>query len=208
VLPSQIHVFPTAPDVRWLPEDLPATVYVPAAHRSPSQNGLAQIRLLDTIPADWIILTEDDLEWCADPLGTMGRWLERYANPDVLVYRFSAFGALTPRGAHVASAPLREQKGSQAVALRAEDARRLLAWGTAHPTDWRPKWAPFQDRPSDGFDKLIGYWALQDRPSVSFGLVSQPFFVRHLGIDSSLHSRGLPTDRQFVASAWSGDGAA
>ena len=43
---------------------------------------------IDQIDADWIILSEDDLEWCADPLGSMARWLEAHATPDVLVYRF------------------------------------------------------------------------------------------------------------------------
>lgn len=195
---AAIHLFPTDPDVAWLP-DLPGVhVYPPDQRRTANANGLAPIALLDAIPADWIILSEDDLEWCADPLGSMARWLDDHARSDVRVYRFFAFDALQrTEHPHAATAPLREQKGSQVVALRADHARRLAAWAAAHPRTWRPPGAPFQDRPHDGFDKLIGYWALQDRPSVTVGLVSRPFFVRHLGVHSVLHPFGRTMDAHF-----------
>jgi hypothetical protein len=203
VFGANVHVFPTAPDVSWMGRDtLPMCLYPPLERRRANANGYAPIGLLSVIDADWIVLSEDDLEWCADPLGSMARWLEAHATPDVLMYRFFAFDRLTPIGAHVASAALREMKGSQVVALRAEDARRFAAWAAAHPLDWRPKGAPYQHRPHDGFDKLLGYWALQDRPSVTHGLVSQPFFVRHIGVESSLHGRGIRRDAQFEAAAW------
>lgn len=208
VEPDQIHVFATHPDVSWLPEMPDIGLHVPAYRLTPNENGVAPIRLLHDITADWIILSEDDLEWCDDPLDTMARWLATYAQPDVLVYRFFAFDRLTPRGKHVASAPLKEQKGSQVIALRAADALRFAAWATVHRTDWRPKWAPFQDRPHDGFDKLVGYWALQDRPLVPFGFVSQPFFVKHVGLESSLHSHGRQMDAAFRAKPYAGQEAA
>lgn len=196
-----IHVFATRPDIGWMKRQMPDStvqVHVPRYRLTANENGLAPIALLDTIDADWIVLSEDDLEWCADPLGSMARWLEMYATPDVLIYRFFAFDRLTPVSKHAATAPLREQKGSQAVALRAADAKRFADWALAHPLDWRPASAPFQDRPNDGFDKLLGYWALQDRPLVTTGLVSQPFFVKHLGVQSSLHGRGIQRDAQFI----------
>jgi len=197
---NDIHVFPTDPDVRWMASSLmpPMTMYPPTARRTANQNGLAPIGLLDTIDADWIILSEDDLEWCADPLGSMSLWLAIHARPEVLIYRFFAFDRLTPVSPDAGTAPLREQKGSQVVALRANDARRFAAWAETHPISWRPSGAPFQNRPHDGFDKLLGYWALQDRPSVATGLVSRPFFVRHLGVQSSLHGRGIRMDANFI----------
>lgn len=194
---SDVHVFPTDPDVAWLPP-APMTVHAPLGRRRANANGIAPIALLDQIDADWIVLSEDDLEWCADPIGSMTRWLEAHATTDVIMYRFFAFDRLAPVSAHAGTAPLREQRGSQVVALRSEDARRFAAWATAHPLDWRPKSAPFQHRPHDGFDKLLGYWALQDRPAVTTGLVSRPFFVKHLGVQSSLHSRGVQMNAQFI----------
>lgn len=201
VAASDIHLFPTHPNIEWLRtqlDGLPVRVYVPPYRRTANENGIAPIALLDTIEADWIVLSEDDLEWCADPIGSMARWLETHATPDVMIYRFFAFDRLTSVSRYAASVPLREMKGSQAVALRAADARRFATWAAAHPLDWRPKSAPYQHRPHDGFDKLLGYWALQDRPSVTHGLVSRPFLVKHIGVESSLHSRGVRLDQHFI----------
>jgi hypothetical protein len=199
--PADIHVFPTDPDVAWIGDvDMVTTVHAPERRRTPNENGLAPIDLLDSFPADWILLTEDDLEWCDDPIGSVQRWLVDHARPDVLVYRFFAFDRLVTRGPGMAEAPLREQKGSQAIALRADDARRLAHWAMAHATTWRPKAAPFQDRPHDGFDKLVGYWALQAGSTV--GLVSQPFFVKHIGLESSLHQRTRQMDAAFRPEAY------
>lgn len=204
VASDRIHLFPTDPDVAWMP-DLPGVpVHLPPARLSPNMNGIAPIRLLDTHPADWIILSEDDLEWCADPLGSMARWLRDHARSDVRVYRFFAFDAVPRHGAPVCEVPLREQKGSQVIALRADHAKRLAAWAMTHQKDWRPCEAPFQSQPETGFDKLVGYWALQDRPSVTVGLVSRPFFVRHLGLESSLHRCGITRDGAFRAQAYEG----
>lgn len=190
VSPDQIHVVATDPDVSWMPEMPGVHLHVPYERRTANMNGIAQIDVLERYPADWIVLSEDDLEWCDNPIETVATWLEQSADPDVLVYRFFAFDRLRYMRSRVASAPLWEQKGSQAVALRSEDAKRFAAWAKDHPTNWRPKTAPFQHRPHDGFDKLIGYWALQDRPTVPYGLVSQPFLVRHVGRESSLHAFG------------------
>jgi hypothetical protein len=202
VNPLDIHIFSTDPDIDWASRAAHRSpVYVPSARLRPNENGIAPIAMLDERSnVDWIILSEDDLEWCADPIGSMSRWLDAYATSDVLMYRFFAFDSLKPVSAHAAAAPLREQKGSQVVALRAADARRFADWAKAHPLDWRPKNAPFQDKPYSGFDKLLGYWALQDRPSVTHGLVSRPFFVKHLGIESSLHSYGRRMDAHFIGS--------
>jgi hypothetical protein len=199
---SDIHVFPTNPEIGWLLKSSTGMYLHPTSvSRTANENGIAPIALLDEIDADWIILSEDDLEWCADPIGSMSRWLQANATPNVMVYRFFAFDVLTAVSPHAASAPLREMKGSQVVAMRAADARRFAAWATAHPLDWRPKNAPFQDKPHSGFDKLIGYWALQDRPSVTTGLVSRPFLVRHAGVESSLHRRGRRMDKHFIGAS-------
>jgi hypothetical protein len=194
---DQIHVFPTDPDVSWMPELPGVHVHIPEATRTPNMNGIAPIALLDSVHADWIVLSEDDLQWCDEPIDAMARWLADYAKPDVMVYRFFAFDRLTRLGGYVASVPLREHKGSQVVVLRAADARRFAAWATANSKHWRPRGAPFQDQPDNGFDKLVGYWALQDRPTVDYGFVSYPFFVKHIGTDSSLHRVGITRDGSF-----------
>ncbi len=168
---------------------------------TPNMNGVSQIDALTD--EDWIVMSEDDLDWCADPVGSVTRWLKEHVRPEVTVYRFFAFDPLEPVSAHCSKAPLREMKGSQAVALRAADARRFAVWARQHPLDWRPKGAPFQNEPHKGFDKLIGYWALQDRSDVTYGLVSNPFFVKHMGRESSLYSRAIHRDARFAGSGWS-----
>lgn len=205
VAADAIHVFPTDPAVAWLDAELADTpavrVHVPETKRTPNANGLAPIALLDECPADWIVLSEDDLEWCDDPIGSIARWLEDHATPQRVMYRFFAFDELVRMTKGAWLTPCREQKGSQVVALRAADAKRFKAWAEAHPKDWRPKSAPFQNRPHDGFDKLLGYWALSE-DAYATGLVSRPFFVRHLGVASAIHRVGMRRDREFAGESW------
>lgn len=200
--PWLIHLFPTDPDIAWLSRELegsPVVIHAPNQARTPNENGLAQVQALDQVDAEWIWLFEDDLAFCADPLGSMQRWLADQARPDVHVYRFFALPK-TPVIQKIPGAmwtPLREMRGSQAVALRSADARDLAAWGVAHPRDWRPRDAPFQQYPTKGFDKLIGYWALQRWPEQHFNLVSRPMLVQHIGVESLLHHHGLKNDAMF-----------
>ena len=207
--PALMHVFATAPDVRWMARELdgllPITIHAPATARPSNANGVAQVSALNLVDAEWIGLFEDDLETCADIVGSATRWLSAHADPDLHVYRLFALpGTQTRRyGPSAALFPLKEMRGSQAVLLRAHDAIAFAEWATAHATDWRPKDAPFQDHPlTRGFDKLIGYWALATWPDQPHGLLSQPMFVRHVGRESSLYSHGLANDRAFGQAAW------
>lgn len=206
--PSDIHLFPTSPDVAWLTTELDGLpdvcVHVPDRLRGPNENGIRQVSALEDVAADWIGLFEDDIELCADPVGSMTRWLSMYARPDIHVYRFCALPQ-TPTRAYRPEAvlcPLREMRGSQAVVLRADDALAFREWATQHPKDWRPKGAPFQDKPDRGFDKLVGYWALQHDPLQTQGLLSRPMMVRHIGRQSALHSHGISDDRAFAGVTW------
>jgi len=214
VSPELIHIVATDPDPSWLARYLHGDavsaihLHLPVTRRRPNDNGLAQIDLLDAYPADWIVMSEDDLAWCKHPLESIERWLTTHATRDRLFYRFFAFGTMRRVAPDVYETALKEQKGSQVVAMRADDARRFAVWARAHVKDWRPKGAPFQDRPHDGFDKLLGYWALQEHPTVTTGLVSKPFFVRHLGVESAIHSHGLRRDDQFGGADWSYEASA
>jgi hypothetical protein len=208
--PSLIHVFPTHPDVHWLSRELdgvPALqIHVPERARASNANGVAQVTALDAMDAEWIGLFEDDLETCADPVGSITRWLSVHADPAVHVYRLFALPGTPARraAAHADRYPLWEMRGSQAVILRAADARAFAAWATAHATDWRPATAPYQDHPlTRGFDKLIGYWALATWPEQPYGLLSNPMMVRHVGRESSLYPRGVTNDAAFAGAGWS-----
>lgn len=201
---KRLHLFPTDPDVTWLARELDhqpdVMVHIPTRRYTPNGNGIRCIEALDWQPADWILLLEDDLD--VRSAVEVSVWLEMHADPAVAVYRLFALPGTPLRKADrtAAWAPLRELRGSQAIALRASDARLFAQWALAHPRDWRPRAAPFQDRPDRGFDKLIGYWALDRWPDQPYGLVSVPMLVNHVGRESLLHSHGVSNDAQFAGS--------
>ncbi len=203
---GRIHVCATSPDIAWLKAEVhwPGVVlYAPAHRLSPNANGLEMIRVVEPEMYDWILLLEDDLGFCADFEGSVRRWLTKCARPERHVYRFFGFD-LRPNGKAAYDWPLAGLRGSQAIALRTEDARDFLIWGDAHLHNWTKFAAP--DRrpkdPSASFDKFLATWALQRWPKQP-GVVSHPLFVRHLGIKSLIHERAVGNDALFAGAKWS-----
>lgn len=200
--PEQLHIFPTDPNVRWLGTELEEShdlhVHVPIKRKTPNANGIRLVDALQPSAADWIALLEDDLD-CV-PATRLLAWLSAHDDPAYHVYRWSALPGTPLRTVDrtAARAPLREMRGSQAVLLRRADALAFQAWAVTHPKNWRPAGAPFQDKPDQGFDKLLGYWALATWPDQPDGLVAVPMLVNHIGRDSLLHSHGLSNDAQFA----------
>jgi hypothetical protein len=217
VAADRLHLVLTDPDVRWLEPELgPAllaavTQHIPGRRRSPNVNGVAQLGVLAIAPAAWLLMLEDDLEVCQDFAGSVVRWLTAHRRADVHVYRFCGFGSPAGRWGAGELYPLREQRGSQAIALAAADAGRLARWAAGYVDvytgelrpEWRPAGAPFRDRPAVGFDKLVGYGALAAWPADRYSVVSRPHLVRHIGRASSIAPRGfVPNDGAFAAAAW------
>lgn len=208
VNPHDVHLFPTDPDVAWMAReltDLPTLhMHVPEHRCAPNANGIRQVSALDWSDEDWIAMLEDDLD-CVSR-STLLSWLVVESTASIHVYRWFALPGTPLRrvSPRAALAPLREMRGSQAVILRAHDARLFAEWATAHPKNWRPKDAPFQNHPDRGFDKLIGYWALQQWPEQPNGLVALPMLVNHIGRESALHSHGLRNDAHFAGARYQG----
>lgn len=206
VQPADIHLVVTDADARWLDTEigsLPVCRHVPTVPRNPNENGRAQVDVLEECPADWLLMLEDDVEVCADFLGSVTRWLSDHAVPAVHVYRFCAFGPVLARRAGAWEYALREQRGSQAIALRADEARLFARWSAEHHTNWRPAMAPFQNQRTNGFDKLVGYWALSQWPRSDRSYVSAPQMVRHVGMASSLHRHRPSIENPgFAGTAW------
>lgn len=203
---EDIHIAATDPDVAWLARELSASTWrldVPAAKRTPNENGLAQIAMVEPSSYDWILLLEDDLEFCADFLGSVERWLERYARADRHVYRFFGFNVPSrPKAAY--DVRLERIRASQAQALRMADALDFLAWGRAHLHDWplQTAWGRAYTDHWRGFDKLVASWALTRWPGQP-ALASHPQFVRHVGQHSSIHARTAWNDAAFAGRTWS-----
>lgn len=200
--PASIHLCVTAPDTAWLDRelgDLAVTRHVPAATLSPNQNGLEQIRVLDPLAYDWVLLLEDDLAFCADFVGSVERWLRAAARPTRNVYRLFSFRVRPPSSRKVAAYdwPLKNMCGTQAVLLRMADAQDFLVWADANLETW----GGFRGNAKIAFDKLMAAWALHqwpDRP----GVLSHPFFVKHVGLVSSIHPAASHMDQLFAGPRW------
>jgi hypothetical protein len=206
VEPAALHVCATAPDVRWLDralEGVAVTRHVPDRKLSPNENGLAQIAAVDAASADWILLLEDDLAFCADFVGSVQRWLVAHARPDRHVHQFFGFAMPPAARPPVYDVSLLKLRASQAIALRLSDALDFAAWGAAHLQTWRRRtpWGSTSGDPRIAFDKFIAAWALTRWPGQP-GLMSHPHFVKHVGLRSSIHGATMRNDAGFGGEAW------
>lgn len=207
---TTLHLCASHPDVAWLePElaDLPRPkLDVPAVKRNANANGLACVERALEDGAEMIVLLEDDLAFCADFVGSLSRWLDRHARRDRHVYR--CFGFTTPPASKPAAydSSLDGLRASQTVILWADEAADFLTWGRAHLKTWCPlaPWGrkhPHNTDPGIAFDKFVATWALLKWPKVP-GVMSHPYFVKHIGDQSTLHRYGARNDRPFAGADW------
>lgn len=207
---ASLHLCLSWPHLDWLNTELHGlprpVIHQPSRRRSANENGLACVEAAVADNADMVLLLEDDLAFCADFLGSLSRWLDRHARPDRHVYR--CFGFTNPKKkADAYDWPLDGLRGSQAIVLWQDDANDFLAWGQAHAKTWVPlaPWGrkfPHVTDPGVAFDKFVATWALLKWPKVP-GVMSCPYFVKHIGDASTLHSYGARNDRPFAGSEWS-----
>lgn len=203
--PCDLHVCATAPSLGWLERELgerrdQVIVHVPDRVLTPNENGLAQITTLDPSAYDWVLLLEDDLAFCSDFIGSVQRWLMREAKPNRHLFRFFGFRVSPPPGRVTAyDVPWdRSFAGSQAVALRMTEALDFAAWAEANMETW----GGFRGNARIAFDKLLASWAQLRWPKIP-SVMSQPFFVKHIGKVSSIHPKTAHMDRYFAGEAWS-----
>ena len=203
--PKALWVCATDPNVRWIERELPASItpIVPSSRLTGNANGLAQVRAVVNEPYDWVLMLEDDLVFCADFVGSVRRWLKAHARTDRHVYQFFGFARPPKPNIHAYDVPLKQLRASQAIALRMTDARDFLAWGDANLKTWRSHtpWGSTGGDPNVGFDKFVAAWALTRWPNTP-GMMSHPHFVKHIGIKSSLHARGVVNDAYFAGERW------
>lgn len=205
--PARLHLCASAPDVAWLEPVIsrwPVTLHVPTTRLSRTANGLASIRAVSDEAYDWLLLLEDDLVFCGDFVGSVERWLARHARPDRHLHQFFHFHPVPRTRPAAFDVPLARLRAAQAVALRKADAEAVLAWGEAHRLTWRrlEPWGPSAADPGEAWDKLLATWALLTWPGQP-GLASCPHFVRHIGVESSLHRFGPANDAWYGGDQWS-----
>lgn len=137
--------------------------------------------------ADWVLFCEDDVDFIADFVGAVGRWLDDHAAPPVTVYRFTALNAAMEskecraRGAW--DYPVAQSWGTQCMAMRSHLAADLSSWLLAHPL-YRHK----DGRMADGaYDLEMHRWAAER--GLTHFVASVPSFCQHIapyGKDSAI----------------------
>jgi hypothetical protein len=143
----------------------------------------------------WVLVLEDDLDFCDDFLGSVARWLMDHAEDRYPMY---VFGASYPQVVEAILAgrtsweyPVGAFYGAQALCWKREVAEQLVQWLGPDPAMGAVK-----DR---GHDLLLGRgWA----PAIgaTHFLASCPSFVQHIGRQSSLDTT------QFFQFPWPGRG--
>jgi hypothetical protein len=156
---------------------------------------------VDLDACDWVLLLEDDLKFCRAFVPSVRRWLQKHGRPDRHLFRF--WGFHQPKSQRRVTAfdhPLdMRMAASQAIAFRREDVAHFLAWANGCLETWRQ---PGKADPGVALDKLVAKWALTHWPDQP-GVLSWPFFVDHIGAQSSIHGRGGMNPVGFAGSRWS-----
>ena len=148
--------------------------------RTASENVAATLHAGADTGAPWVLFLEDDVDVCADFLGSVGRWLDQYAHRNT-VFSFSVpHSAINLETTQYWKYPIEYFCCTQALAMRREDAQSLAEYLDAHPT-----YTGHDGGVSTGaYDLHIRDWARQRWPAMEFFGASNPSFVQHVGYDS------------------------
>jgi hypothetical protein len=182
------HLYP------WVPITItPGTFSIdaPATRRTHNENATAAwvraARWADEV--DWVLNLEDDIDVCASFLGSVARWLERFATDEQLLYTFGStwpgVGLACQNGLSAADVPIAAFYGAQAYAVRAKYAAPLATWLKGHLTYHG---ALDASRRHQSHDLLLHDWARATEPSAMFFRASAPSFVQHTGRVSALNN--------------------
>ena len=152
---------------------------------TPNANGCRALRLAAADGADWIVFLEDDVDPIDDLLGSVERWLERFARPRVRAYPLSCFYAEAMARHRRAGAwedyPLEKYYGSQGFVIRTADALDFAGWLEARA-----------DRPKGdvSFDLWLAGWHREREPDQQHLVMPAPCFLDHTGEFSAIGPPG------------------
>lgn len=131
--------------------------------------------------ASWVLFCEDDILVCNDFLGSVGRWLDEYA--DDSRYTLYSFGTpydqvkkADPFTGNSWRYPVSSFYGTQCFAMRPEHALSLGAYIASNPIV-RGVTNP------NAYDLMFQDWMRENHPTKTF-LASVPSFVQHIGAQS------------------------
>ena len=142
--------------------------------------------------AAWVVFLEDDIDVCDRFFDSVGAWLDDCSRDDRRVYALGSCQVSKKSRGRAADIGIEHFFGTQAFALRRDDALNLSAYLDEH----------VYDRTDTGaqYDLLMHDWALARWPSVRHFLASVPSFVQHIGRESVIEPR--PSTHLFAS--WPG----
>lgn len=147
------------------------------------QNAARAIRLGVQQGRPWVLVLEDDLDFCQDFLGSVARWLGDWADEQYPMYVFGAnYQQVRKRweaGCCYWSYPVGSFYGAQALCWRREVAGELVDWLGEDPH--------YNGVRSHGHDLLLQRWG-KERGAQYFR-ASAPSLVQHIGEQSSINNR-------------------
>jgi hypothetical protein len=170
----------------------PISVHRPAQRRGPSENCAEALRIGALTLAPWVLYLEDDIDVCADFLGSVGRWLddvERVASPSVykLTCNHVAMTLNPAKQRGWCTLPAAQTWSTVAMALRSDVAMNLSEW--LHE---RPLYTHENGRVDVAYDMEMHNWAAS--VNISEFVISVPSFVQHIASNSAIR----PGDRRII----------
>lgn len=159
----------------------------------------------------WVLFLEDDIDVCADFFDGVGAWLDDHAREDRRIYAFGAnyhwVEEAMVEGRAAADYPIGQFYGTQAIALRSEDAADLAVYLAEHRVTQVRQVLPdgsINLASGSGYDILMTGWALKRWPEVRHFLTSAPSMVQHVGRTSAILPReGVHTFPSWPGREWS-----
>jgi hypothetical protein len=149
-------------------------------------------------PSDYVFFVEDDISVCKDFLDGAVAWIEKNSRPEYRVITF-----YTPyrevewahgKGEHSWEYPVPSFYGTQALAMRREDAEscgRYLLCERIH------------NKGTPSYDLIMKDWHNITYPDNKFFQATVPSFVQHIGKDSYLLPGRYHACSSFQGADWS-----
>lgn len=139
----------------------------------------------NNISAKWVLFLEDDLDFCADFLGSVGRYLDKHGDAALTgqndIPRLVVFGCPYPQVTLLHGKqwqtypyPIKDFYGTQCFAIRPSDAISLGRYLQSNPLQRNP----------NEYDLMIHDWMALEYPAHKYFLASVPSFVEHIGRES------------------------
>jgi hypothetical protein len=144
------------------------------------QNAARAIRIAANDGADWTMVIEDDIDFCADFIGSVARWLKDLPAKTYKMFVLGAnYSQLQNSKDIVWNYPVHNFYGNQALVWKSSVARELANWLGEDPH--------YNGVRNHGHDLLLQNWGKET--GQKFFAASVPSFVQHIGNESGIGNR-------------------